>query len=120
VSGLGAFLTATRADVVALLAPVDVLVAVYDYEPRVETDGPLIATVAVSSITDTDVVVAVRIYRKTLEDSDPGALEEAIGDADDALGASSEFTRSGWDVSFEERLGCMVATTLLIRGREDF
>lgn len=98
------------------------LVAVYDVEPINEVDGPAWATVALEGFDVTRQRWQVRIYVDYRDDGADSArtLDEALGEVEDALAADDRYEAGSWTIGVDPAIGCWVARTTVLRGREDF
>ena len=92
---------------------------VYDFEPR-SLDYPWNVTVATAGMTPDSWVLAVRIYANI---SDPKTAQDLldlmIPAVNSAIAGNGGFGPSAWEVSWDDQLEVLVATTLLDVGRED-
>lgn len=123
---------ATMAEVFGLLAadangtPEDALVTagcskVYDVEPGAPGwVKPCSVTIAPAGIDPTDWLVAVRVY---VDDQYPGRSQDLLIDVtvavDAILGDGEGYGPSRWDMGWQPELGCWIASTTLLVGRED-
>lgn len=101
----------------------DYVVRVFDVEPRPGiAPKPSAVTVFFDAMTALDYSFAVRVYQSL--DTDPAQaqrdLDGAVEAVTAAIDAVDQFGRSDWSAGYVETLDCLVASTTVEIGREDF